>query len=200
MSNDSSRIRDAFQVALARAREICDGQMMMGWGVVELRGPDGRLKQVEPFANVITNTGDEYYCKRGMAGVQPANAADMSPLATGMKLGANGSGTAASKSGAGAVLVGTYLTGSNNAFFTGYPQAVDETGDTGWSISYQTQWAAGDVTNANIDEAIITRDQSSDATSSAANTLSRVVFADINKQAADTLTITWKHTFNAAAS
>ncbi len=109
-----------------------------------------------------------------------------------MKLGTGT--TAAAKSGAGAALV-TYESGSNNPFDASFPTTIDETGDTGWSASYKTTWAAGDVTDTALTEAVIVNDAGTDATSSAANTYARVTFTAINKTADDSLIITWNHTF-----
>jgi hypothetical protein len=112
-----------------------------------------------------------------------------------MKLGTGT--TAAAKSGAGAALV-TYEAASNNAFDASFPVLVDLASDTGWQIQYKVTWAAGDVTETALTEAVIVNDAATDATSTAANTIARVVFTAINKTASDTLVITWNHTFNAA--
>jgi hypothetical protein len=162
--------------------------------LIQLFGADGKLKDERKIGNLITTAGDEYYAKRGGAGVSPAAPADVTKV-DGMKLGTGA--TAAAKSGAGAALV-TYETGSNNPFDSTYPQFVDLASDTGWQIEYKTTWAAGDVTEAALTEAVMVKDATSDATSSAANTIARVVFAAINKTASDTLVLTWRHTFNAA--
>lgn len=162
--------------------------------LIQLFGKDGGLKDERKIGNLITTAGDEYYAKRGAAGVSPAAPADVTKV-DGMKLGTGT--TAAAKSGAGAALV-TYEAGSNNPFDTSFPAFVDLSGDTGWQIQYKTTWAAGDVTETALTEAVITKDSTTDATSSAANTISRVVFSAINKTASDTLVITWNHTFNAA--
>lgn len=188
---DNNRVTDAFEIALGRARDLVDGTGLVGYGVVELRGPGGDLKQVEPFANLITTAGDEYYAKKGIVGVSPANPSAPT-VASGMKLGTGT--TAAAKSGAGAALV-TYITGSNNPFDATFPSAAAVGGDGGWNASYKTTWAAGDVTNSAITEAIITNDAATDATDTAAETYSRVVFSAVNKGASDSLAITWTHKF-----
>jgi len=162
--------------------------------IIQLFGPDGELKHEQRVDNLITTACDEYYAKRGGAGVSPAAPADVTKV-DGMKLGTGA--TAAAKSGAGAALV-TYESGSNNPFDSTFPDFVDLSGDTGWQIRYRTTWAAGDVTEAALTEAVITKDSTTDATSTAANTISRVVFSAINKTASDTLIVTWLHTFNAA--
>jgi len=165
-----------------------------GTARVELFGPDGELKAVREVGNLITTAGDEYYAKRGAAAVVPAAPSDVTKV-TGMKLGTGA--TAAAKSGAGAALV-TYESASNNPFDATFPLLVDLASDTGWQIQYKTTWAAGDVTEAALTEAVIVNDAAADATSTAANTISRIVFSAINKTASDSLVITWNHTFNAS--
>lgn len=191
---DSSRMTDAFSIAMERARAIKDRFGLVGFGVVELRDDRGRLKQVEPFANLITDAGDLYYVTRGMAGVGTPAAADATKV-TGMKLGTGT--TAAAKNGAGAALV-TYLSASNvlwTATDTTFPQSVNLGAGLGVQIQYKKTWAAGVATNTAITEAVIVNDASTDATSSAANSISRVVFTAVNKGASDTLAITWNHKF-----
>lgn len=187
---DSSEIRDAFECAMELGKNIKDDFGVVGFGVVTL-SRHGRLLEAEPFANLITTFGDEYYAKRGAAGIGTPNLAQPT-LLNGMKLGT--STTAAAKSGAGSALV-TYITGSNNLFDTTHPVLVDEAGDTGWTIQYKTSWLAGDVTNAAITEAVIVNDAQTDATSALGNTASRVTFAAKNKTVDDTLAITWGHKF-----
>jgi hypothetical protein len=166
------------------------------WGsvLVQLFDKFGNLKDERKQGNLITTAGDEYYAKRGAAAVTPAAPSDVTKV-TGMKLGTGA--TAAAKSGAGAALV-TYESGSNNPFDATWPQLVDLASDTGWQIQYKTTWAAGDVTETALTEAVIVNDAGTDATTTAANTISRVTFTAINKTASDTLVITWNHTFNAA--
>lgn len=170
---------------------IREGLGLYGFGTVALLGPDGRVKDLESFANKITTAGDQYYAQRAIAGVAPAAPADVTKM-TGMKLGTGT--TAASKSGAGAALV-TYIATSNRAFDATYPSAAAAGTDVGWNATYKTTWAAGVVTNSAITEAVIVNDSATDATSTAANTAARVVFAAKNKTVDDTLIITWVHTF-----
>jgi hypothetical protein len=190
MHNDA-RITDALSIALDRARGLVDGVGMVGYGIVEVCGPDGVLKQVEPFANLITTAGDEYYAKKGIVGISPANPSAPT-AASGMKLGTGT--TAVAKSGAGAALV-TYESGSNNPFDSTFPSAAAVGGDAGWNASYKTTWGAGDVTETALTEVVIVNDAVTDATSTAANTYSRAVFSAINKGASDSLAITWTHKF-----
>jgi len=183
---------DDIRPALASSPEsVAEG--VSGQVLVEVFDAEGNLTDMR-VGNLVTTAGDQYYADRGASAVAPAAPADATKV-TGMKLGTGV--TAAAKSGAGASLV-TYITGSNNLFDATYPQKVDLSADTGWQIQYRVTWAAGDVTNAAITEAVIVNDAAADATSTAPNTISRVVFTAINKTASDTLVITWNHTFNAA--
>lgn len=191
MTNSQSRISDALTVALERARGLVNGVGLVGYGIAELRGPDGELKQVVPFANLITTAGDEYYAKKGITGISPANPSAPT-AASGMKLGTGT--TAAAKSGAGAALV-TYETGSNNPFDSTFPSAAAVGGDSGWNAVYKTTWAAGDVTETALTEVVIVNDAATDLTSAEADTYARAVFSAINKGASDSLAITWTHTF-----
>jgi hypothetical protein len=190
--HDDSRLADAFEMAWKRAQGLKDGAGLVGYGVVELRGPDGKLKSCEPFANLITTAGDQYYAQKAIVGISPTNASAPTAM-NGMKLGTGT--TAAAKSGAGGALV-TYLSGSNVAFDSTYPQASAVAGtDTGWNAIYKTTWPAGTATNSAITEAALVNDQATNATSTAANTAARVVFSAQNKGALDSLAITWSHKF-----
>lgn len=166
-----------------------DNTRIHGWGIAEVFGPAGELKQRVPFVNLITNVGDQMYGERG-ASISGAPGAP-----TGMKLGS--SSTAAAKSGAGSYL-GTYLSGSNQAFDATYPQSSKPS--TARRITYKVTWAAGDVTASNIRECVIVNDTiGDDSTSAESETISRVVFgADINKGANDTLAVTWHHDLEAS--
>jgi hypothetical protein len=181
---------EAMLAALDQSRHL-DKVGIVGYGVAHLLDGDGRTKQLVPFANLITTAGDEYYAKKGITGISPANPSAPT-AASGMKLG-QGS-TAAAKSGAGAALV-TYISVSNNLFDTSFPAAAAVGGDGGWNVSYKTTWAAGDVTNADIEEVVIVNDAATDATSTAANTYSRAVITQVNKTASDSLAVTWTHKF-----
>lgn len=112
-------------------------------------------------------------------------------LAAGMKLGTGS--TAVAKTGAGAALV-TYLTNSHQVFDATFPSSTTSTGRV---VSYKVTYAAGKATSAStpITEVVIFLDFLADATSTAANTISRALLAGIgSKQSTDTLTVTWTHT------
>lgn len=192
MNRDKMEMRDAFLCAMDLAKSARDSVGMVGYGTVVLLDGDMKPKEIEPFVNKITTPGDEYYARRAAAGIGTPNIAQPT-LANGMKLGTGT--TAVAKSGAGASLV-TYEPASNNLFDTTHPALTDLSADTGWDVVYKTSWGAGDVTDGALTEAVIVNDAATDATSSAANTYARIVFAAKNKTADDTLAITWAHTFN----
>lgn len=176
-----------------------EASFLHGFVVAELTGPDGEVKARCEVPNLITNVGDQMYGERGAApsGVTPP----ASP--TGMRLGtgAASGGSAPAKSGANSTLL-AYLSGSSQAWDSGYPQSALTTGR---QITYKVTYAAGTATTASaITEAIISNNAvatapSSGAAGDQASTISRVALTGIgSKGASDTLTITWTHTLTGA--
>lgn len=159
--------------------------------LIQLFDEHGQLKDERRGGNLITDAGDLLYAGMAIALVTPAAPAQPTKM-TGMKLGTGT--TAVAKSGAGAALV-TYITGSNNPFDASFPATQNLGAGLGVNGQYKTTWAAGDVTNAAITEAVIVNDAGTDATTTAANTAHRIVFTAINKGASDTLVITWNAKF-----
>jgi len=158
-----------------------DSATIEGLVVAELFGPDGELKARCEVRNLVTAVGDQMYAARGAGITSPPNAP------TGMKLGTGS--TAVSKTGAGAALV-TYLTGSNHAFDSTYPQAAAGV------ATYRVTWAAGEATTASaITEIVIVNETLANSTSTAANTAARALLTGIpSKAAGDSLQVTWTHT------
>jgi hypothetical protein len=166
-----------------------DKMGITGTAVVELFGPDGELKHSETIENLITDAGDLYYATRMIALVAPGNPADATKM-TGMKLGTGT--TAVAKAGAGGALV-TYLTATNVAFDATFPSTANLGAGLGVNAVYKTTWVPGVATNGALTEAVIVNDSGTNATSTAANTASRIVFGAVAKAAGDTLSITWNH-------
>jgi hypothetical protein len=160
-------------------------------GIVRVRliGPRGEVLHDETLRNLVTTAGDQYYAGKGIASVSPASATAPTAV-SGMKLGTGT--TAAAKSGGGAAL-GSYIAGSNVAFDATYPQASAVGSDAGWYATYQCTWGAGVATAAAITEVVIVNDAGTNATSSAANTISRTVFSALSKAADAQLEIVWSH-------
>lgn len=162
-----------------------DAQRITGRLVLERFNAAGDLIERFEGENMVTQVGDQIYGERG-GGVSGAPAAP-----TGMKLGTGS--TAVAKTGAGAALV-TYLSGSNKAFDGSFPSSA--LNGAARRITYKRTYAAGEATTASaITEAVIVNDTiATDATSTAANTMSRVLVTGISaKGASDTLTATWTH-------
>jgi hypothetical protein len=150
----------------------------------ELRGPDGELKASGVETNLVTEKGDQYYGERAAGVASPPG------QVTGMKLGTGT--TAVAKTGAGAALV-TYLSNSHQAIDGGFPTSA--LNGAARRIQWKATFAAGKATSAsNITEAALVIDALADATSSAANTIARVLLSSpAPKAAGDSLTITWNH-------
>lgn len=179
---DSIHANDSIAATMDRGRALDDAGSVRGWVVAELRGPDGQLKGRCEVHNLITAVGDQMYAGRG------AGIASLPAAPTGMKLGTGS--TAPAKTGAGAAL-GTYLTGSNKAFDSTFPQAAAGV------ATFRRTYAAGEATSASpiTEAAIVTDAIATDATSTAANTAARVLLTGIgSKGALDTLTVTWTNT------
>ena len=189
--SDQSALRDSFSTALDMAREMTRDRVgIVGYGVIEHRGPDGTLLLSRPFANMITTVGDQYYAQQAIAGIPPVNSTGAATKITGMQIGSS-IASGPSKSGAGAAL-GGYLFGK--AFDAGYPTATAVGGDTGWQATYLTTFAAAQGTGTVV-EAVITNTGTITTLSASANTIARIGTGTIAKAAGDSLAITWRHVF-----
>jgi hypothetical protein len=142
------------------------GDQISGHVLVELRGPDGVIKETREVDNLIVDTG------RNMI-MDLILASPTLTKPTHMGIGTGSTAPAAGNTALGAEIDRNALTSKNRAL-----GVVTMIGD----------WAAGDGTNAAIAEAGIF-----DA-AAAGNLHSRATFTAINKQASDTLSITWTWT------
>lgn len=161
---------------------------LRGEGFAELRGPDGDLKELVVFHNIITKIGDNYYMERASGISSPPN------QVTGMKLG---TGTTAINKPAGtglaiATYAGTGITASK-AIDATWPQATLDV--PGCQIQWKTSWSAGQVTVNNLAEVVVSNQTSlADDGGTTADTISRALLSPtISKGASDTLAITWNH-------
>jgi len=166
-----------------------DQNQIVGHLILERHDEHGNLLERFEGKNLVTQVGDQMYGERG-GGVSGAPAAP-----TGMKLGTGSTsgGNAVAKTGTGAALT-TYLSGSNKAFDATYPQS--SLNGSSRRITYKRTYAAGEATTASaITEAVIVNETiSTDATSAASATISRIAVTGISaKGASDTLTATWNH-------
>lgn len=180
----------AGDLAVARldvARLLDELAAVSGHGAYALLDEHGRVRQTGILAgghNLITDTGDEYYAKRG--GSVAVN------VPTGMRLGTGS--TAPAKNGAGSSIV-TYVAGSQHAFDGGFPTVATLGAGLGWRVQYRATWAAGVATANGIAEATITNETPlTDIAGSAAVCIARALLSPVvNKGAGDTLAVTWNH-------
>jgi hypothetical protein len=164
-----------------------DRSGITGHVTAELRRPnpdtgEDEVVEVREIHNLVTQYGDQFYGEN-------AHGLGSHDAVTGMRLGTGA--TAASKTGAGAAIV-THLTGSNKALDGVITSALN---GASRRIQFVTTWDPGEATDSAIAEAVITNLTPIGAgAGSAADTLARVVFSPtINKQAGDTLIVTWSH-------
>lgn len=190
MISQPAVLRDALLVAHEKAMDLHEGVGLVGYGIAVVYDRLGDIKSVSPFTNLVTDAGDLYYASKAIVGIAPASPS--APTAVnGMKLGTGS--TAVAKAGAGGALV-TYLAGSNVAFDATFPQTANLGTTLGVNAVYKTTWAAGVATSASIAEVVIVNDQATNATSTAANSISRGLIT-ANKGASDSLAVTWNHKF-----
>lgn len=182
---DGARLTDKIEQFAEYHRPGVDGLYLRGFGTARLFGPDGQLKQLVEFENLITEVGDQYYGDR-------AAAIGSIAAVTGMQLG-TGSTTPA-KTGAGAAMV-TVGTGSTPlvALTGGYPQS--SLVSTKRRISYRVTWAAGVATQNSLNEVVLTNQSTGTQTAvPAANCISRALLSPVvNKAAGDSLQVDWHH-------
>ena len=165
-----------------------DKSRIKGHVVVEVTRPNPETGTPEvvdrrEIDNLVTQYGDQFYGER-------AHGIGSHDAVTGMRLGTGT--TAPAKTGAGAAIV-THITGSNKALNGTYPQSSLESGAR--RITFQSTWDPGEATNSAIAEVALTNlTPIGTGAGTAGDTLARVVFSPtINKQAGDTLTVTWSH-------
>jgi hypothetical protein len=139
---------------------------MTGHVHIELRGPDGKLKDERHVKNLIVTTGRDAIIERldsSPTTAQPSH----------MEIGTGGTAVAA----------------GNTALVTALDRnALTSNTSSGGVLTSVGNWAAGDGTNAAIVEAGIFN------AASAGTMYSRATFTAINKGASDTLQITWTWT------
>lgn len=169
-------------VAVKQGKGVVEALGIRGYVRAVLRGPNGKIKQIEEGFNLVTDNGDEEIARR--------IASDADDIVTGMRLG-NDSLTAAAKNGAGANIV-TYIATSQEAL-----DAAATFSDKGAGLGFRTThictWDAGDITDADIEETVLTSETPiTDVAGALANVVARFIFAStIDKQAGDSLEVTW---------
>lgn len=172
MIGDTVGVPDAITVAMGRGRGFEDALPVTGHVHVQLFGPDGGLKAERHVENLVVDAGENHI----------ADQLSSSPGQSAMSHMAIGTGSTAAAFGDTALGTET----DRNAL-TSRTDAVNV-------VTYVGTWAAGDGTNSALREAGIFNN------SSGGTMLARAVYANIDKQAADTLTITWTVTIGTAGA
>ena len=182
---DDAGVTDSVTAAKSMGRSVEDRVGFGGMVTVELFGPDGELKHSETAYNLVTDHGDEHVGNRMRL--------DATQIVTGMRLGTGV--TAAAKSGAGGAIV-TYEPASQEAL-DAVAGGADLGGGSGWRISHVCTWIAGDVTEVALAEVVLTDESPlTDVAGVVGDTVARFVFAaTIDKQAGDSLVVTWNVDF-----
>ncbi len=136
---------------------------------IELRGPDGELKESREVRNLIVNSGLAYIASR----LKDATAAAMTHMAV-------GTGNTAAAAAQTALVTETARVALAST-------TIVTTNVTNDAIQYTATFPAGTGTGALVEAALLNA-------ASGGTMLSRTVFSVINKGADDSLTVTWKIT------
>lgn len=173
MHQDAIGMSDHLSAALGRGRSVVEFVPVQGEVVLELFDEYGNLKQIERTHNLVVDDGEEHI----------ADQLSSSPGQTAMGWMAIGTGSTAAAFGDSAL--GTEIDRN----------ALTSRTDSANVVTYVGTWAAGDGTNSALREAGIFNQASVGGVM-----LARAVYANIDKQAADTLTITWTVTIGTAGA
>lgn len=146
-----------------------DSLKLKGDVFITVKDKDGNVKEERHEKNLVVSAGLNFICDR----MEGTSEAVMSHMAL-------GSGTTAAA--AGDTDLGSIL---------GSREALDSTTVSGSTITYVASFEAGDATGAVSECAIFNA-------STAGTMLCRVVFAEINKAADDTMSVTWVITLTAS--
>ena len=162
-ANENLSMSDDALVSLGKAMGLEDGIKMTGHVHLALYGPDGGLKQEQETSNLVVTAGKNHIADQLSS--SPGGAA-----MGWMEIGTGSTAAAAGDTALGAAVDRNALTSRTDATNV---------------VTYVGTWAAGDGTNSALREAGIFN------ASSGGTMLARVVYSNIDKQAGDTLTITW---------
>ena len=170
--NDSLSFSDSVEVSAGRGAALHDRLPVRGHVLLELYGPDGRLKETRETDNLVVDAGEAHIADR------------LSSSPSGAAMGWMAIGTGATAAAFGNTALGAEIDRNATTSIT----------DSANVVTYVGNWAAGDGTNSAITEAGIFN------AASTGTMLARAVFAAINKGASDTLAITWTVTIGTAGA
>tara|TARA_R110001592_G_scaffold100063_1_gene284377 strand:+ start:75 stop:524 length:450 start_codon:yes stop_codon:yes gene_type:complete len=148
---------------------INDKLKLRGDVAIVLKDKDGNVKDSREIHNLVVSTGLTFICSR-MAGT---SAGVMSHMAL-------GSGTTAASAGQ-----------TDLVSILGSREALDSTSASSNTITYVSSFEAGEGTGAVTEAGVFNA-------SSSGTMLCRTVFPAVNKQADDTMSVTWTITLSAS--
>jgi hypothetical protein len=148
---------------------IKDALKLKGRVALVLKDKEGKIKETRDIDNLVVDAGLDYIASR-MEGTT-------SDVMSHMGLG---SGTTAAAAG-----------DTDLESLLGSREALDSTTVTDNTVQYVASFEAGDATGAVTEAGIFNA-------SSAGTMLCRTVFSVVNKQADDTMTVTWTITISAS--
>jgi len=146
-----------------------EGLKLKGRVGIELRDAEGNVKETREIDNLVVDTGLAFITSR----MTDADDGVMSHMGL-------GSGTTAAAAG-----------DTDLESLLGSREALDSTTDSDNTITYVASFEAGDATGAVTEAGLFNA-------SSAGTMLCRTVFSVVNKQADDTMTVTWTITLTAS--
>lgn len=146
-----------------------EGLKLQGRVGIELRDAQGNVKESRDIKNLVVNTGLAYITSR-MVGTD-------SDVMSHMGLG---SGTTAASAA-----------NTDLESLLGNREALDSSTDSANTVTYIASFEAGDATGAVTEAGLFNA-------STAGDMLCRTVFDVVNKQADDTMTVTWTITLTAS--
>lgn len=169
---DSLGMSDNLTAAMDRGREFSSLLLVTGQVYLELVGPNGEIKDAQRVSNLVVDDGEEHIADQ-LSSTPGQGAMSHMAIGTGSTAAAFGDATLGAETDRNAL---TSRTDSANV------------------VTYVGTWAAGDGTNSALREAGIFNAASNGVM------LARAVYANIDKQAGDTLTITWTVTIGTAGA
>ena len=148
---------------------INDNLKLLGDVAIVLKDKDGNVKDSREINNLVVSAGLTYICSR-MAGASPGVMSHM----------ALGSGTTAASAGQ-----------TDLVSILGSREALDSSTASSNTITYVSSFEAGEGTGAVTEAGIFNA-------SSGGTMLCRTVFSVVNKDADDTMSVTWTITLTAS--
>ena len=146
-----------------------DSLKLKGRVGIVLKDKDGKVKETREIDNLVVDAGLDFIASR----MKDATATAM----THMALGSGSTAAAAGNTDLGSIL--------------GSREALDSTTVTANAIAYVSSFEAGDATGAVTEAGLFNA-------SSGGTMLCRTVFSVVNKQADDSMTVTWTVTISAS--